>query len=95
MLQLFCDGRTQWVVLSAVTQKTASMRTVLNASVCVCTQRRLLHAPTAISGIAVWCPSVHCGHPVTWLRGEELVNHWLDNCQGCPSAPLWPWDGPQ
>ena len=42
----FRDGRTQWVVLSAPIAKNR----MGNAS--VCTGRRLLHAPTAIGGIA-------------------------------------------
>ena len=42
----FCDGGTQWDVLSAAAAKSR----MGNAH--VCTGRRLLHAPTAIGGIA-------------------------------------------
>ena len=45
-MRFFCDGRTQWVVLGATIAKSR----MGNAH--VCTGGRLMHAPTAIGGIA-------------------------------------------
>ena len=34
------------------------------------------------------CPSEHCGHPGTWLKVLELVNHWSRQLSGMPlSSP--------
>ena len=56
----FCDGRTQYHPLSAAIAKNR----MGNAS--VCTGRRLLHAPTAIGGIA---DGVHRSTADTLERG--------------------------
>ena len=41
------------------------------------------------------CPSEHCGHPGTWLKVLELVNHWSRQLSGMAPQLPWPWGGPQ